>query len=118
MLGEFDYLILAAAAALGEKAYSPVIRAEIENATRRNCSIGALYATIASIESKGLLQSWMGEATGERAGQTRGSRHCRKCSTIQSLLRRKAVSPSCRSSGVEADGSMAAAACGRAGIWR
>lgn len=71
MLGEFEYMILAAAAALGDKAYGAAIRAEIESATGRSCSIGALYTTIDRLESKGLLQSWMGEATAERGGRAK-----------------------------------------------
>ena len=41
MLGEFEYLLLSAAARLGEDAYGAAIRHEIETATGRRCSIGA-----------------------------------------------------------------------------
>lgn len=71
MVGEFEYLILTAAAGLGDKAYGAAIRAEIETATGRNCSIGALYTTIDRLESKGLIESWMGEATTERGGRAK-----------------------------------------------
>lgn len=71
MLGEFEYLILAAAAGLGNEAYGAAIRADIEKATGRTCSIGALYTTIDRLESKGLIESWMGEATPQRGGRSK-----------------------------------------------
>ena|ERR1700733_3423879 len=71
MLGEFEYLLIAAAAALGENAYGAAIREEIEATTGRRCSIGALYTTIDRLESKGLLTTWMGAATAERGGRAK-----------------------------------------------
>jgi PadR family transcriptional regulator len=71
MLGEFEYLILTAAAGLGDKAYGAAIREEIEAATGRKCSLGALYTTIDRLEGKGLLESWMGEATPQRGGRSK-----------------------------------------------
>ena len=69
MLGEFEYLLLSAAAKLNENAYGAAIRAEIETATGRRCSIGALYTTLDRLETKGLLKTWMGEATPQRGGR-------------------------------------------------
>jgi PadR family transcriptional regulator PadR len=66
MLGEFEYLLITAAAGLGEKAYGAAIREEIESTTGRSCSIGALYTTIERLENKGLVKTWMGEATPRR----------------------------------------------------
>jgi PadR family transcriptional regulator PadR len=71
MLGEFEYLLLSAAAQLGDEAYGAAIREEIARATGRHCSIGALYTTIDRLESKGLLETWMGEATRERGGRAK-----------------------------------------------
>ncbi len=71
MLGEFEYLIVTAAAGLGDKAYGAAIRETVEAATGRNCSIGALYTTIDRLEAKGLLTSWMGEATSQRGGRSK-----------------------------------------------
>jgi len=71
MLGEFEYVLITAAAGLGENAYGAAIREEIEQATRRNCSIGALYTTIDRLETKGLLKTWMGEATPQRGGRAK-----------------------------------------------
>jgi DNA-binding PadR family transcriptional regulator len=71
MLGEFEYLVITAAAALGENAYGAAIRAEIESTTRRKCSIGALYTTMDRLEAKGLLKTWMGGATAQRGGRAK-----------------------------------------------
>jgi PadR family transcriptional regulator PadR len=71
MLGEFEYLLITAAAGLGDEAYGAAIREQIEGGTGRKCSIGALYTTIDRLEAKGLLQTWMGEATAERGGRAK-----------------------------------------------
>jgi DNA-binding PadR family transcriptional regulator len=71
MVGEFEYVILTAAATLGDDAYGAAIREQIESTTGRRCSIGALYTTIDRLESKGLLATWMGEATAERGGRAK-----------------------------------------------
>jgi PadR family transcriptional regulator, regulatory protein PadR len=69
MLGEFEYLLISAAARLGEGAYGAAIRREIEGATKRRCSIGALYTTLDRLEAKGLVRSWMGDPTPQRGGR-------------------------------------------------
>src|SRR5581483_9765737 len=69
MLGEFEYLLLTAAARLGEDAYGAAIRQEIEKATGRRCSIGALYTTLDRLEAKGLVKTWMGDPTPQRGGR-------------------------------------------------
>ena len=71
MLGEFEYLLLSAAARLGDEAYGAAIRQEIESTTGRRCSIGALYTTVDRLEAKGLLETWMGESTPRRGGRAK-----------------------------------------------
>ncbi len=71
MLGEFEYFVLTAAARLGQDAYGAAIRQEIEGATKRRCSIGALYTTLDRLESKGLLKTWMGDPTPQRGGRAK-----------------------------------------------
>lgn len=71
MLGEFEYLIVTSAVGLGDKAYGAAIRATIEAATGRKCSLGGLYTTIDRLEAKGLLTTWMGEATPQRGGRSK-----------------------------------------------
>ena len=69
MLGEFEYLMLTVAARLGEDAYGAAIRQEIENATKRRCSIGALYTTLDRLEEKGFIKTHMGDPTPQRGGR-------------------------------------------------
>ncbi|MBV9886205.1 MAG: PadR family transcriptional regulator [Acidobacteria bacterium] len=71
MLGEFEYLLISAAAGLGDEAYGAAIREELERHTGRKCSIGALYTTIDRLETKGLLKTFMGEATAQRGGRAK-----------------------------------------------
>ena len=71
MLGEFEYLLITVAAGLGENAYGAAIREEMEATADRRCSMGALYTTIDRLERKGLLETWMGEATPQRGGRAK-----------------------------------------------
>ena len=71
MLGEFEHLLIGAASGLGDQAYSAAIQREIAAITGRRCSIGALYTTIDRLESKGLVKTWMGEATAQRGGRAK-----------------------------------------------
>jgi PadR family transcriptional regulator PadR len=71
MLGEFEYLLITAAAGLGDDAYGAAIREEIEATAGRKCSIGALYTTIDRLETKGLIKTWMGAATPQRGGRAK-----------------------------------------------
>jgi len=69
MIGEFEYLLLSAAARLGDNAYGASIRAETGKATGSLCSIGALYTTLDRLEAKGFIETWMGAATAQRGGR-------------------------------------------------
>jgi PadR family transcriptional regulator PadR len=69
MLGEFEYLLLSAAARLGETAYGARIREQVEGATKVRCSMGALYTTLDRLEAKGLVEMWMGDPTPQRGGR-------------------------------------------------
>ena len=71
MLGEFEYLLIAAAARLGDEAYGAAMLQEIERSTTRKCSIGALYTTLDRLEAKGMIKTWMGQPTAERGGRAK-----------------------------------------------
>lgn len=71
MLGEFEYILLTTAASLGDQAYGAAIREQIARTTGRKCSLGALYTTIDRLETKGLLKTWMGDATPQRGGRAK-----------------------------------------------
>lgn len=70
-IGEFEELVLLAILSLREQAYGVKIGDAIEQATGRSVSIGALYTTLSRLEEKGLISSWMGEATAERGGRAK-----------------------------------------------
>jgi PadR family transcriptional regulator, regulatory protein PadR len=70
-LGEFEELVLLTVAALGDEAYGVSIQQDIEARCNRSISIGALHATIARLEEKGFLKSWLGGATPERGGRSK-----------------------------------------------
>ncbi len=69
MLGEFEYLMLTAAARLGEGAYGVSIRQEIESTIGRSCSMGSLYTTLDRLEKKGFVKTWLGDPTPQRGGR-------------------------------------------------
>jgi PadR family transcriptional regulator, regulatory protein PadR len=71
MLGEFEYLVIVAAVRLGDDAYGAAIRQEIEDAAKRRCSTGSLYTTLDRLETKGLIKTWMGDATPQRGGRAK-----------------------------------------------
>lgn len=69
MLGEFEYHLLSAAARLGDEAYGAAIQQELLSTIGRRCSTGALYTTLDRLETKGLIETWMGNATAQRGGR-------------------------------------------------
>ena len=71
MVGEYEYLILSAAAQLGEEAYGAAMREVIETTSGRNCSLGALYTTLDRLEAKGLVETWMSAPTQQRGGRAK-----------------------------------------------
>ena len=74
-IGEFEQLVLLAVMRLDAHAYGVTVRQEIASRTRRDVSIGAIYATLDRLETKGFVESHIGEPTAERGG--RAKRHFR-----------------------------------------
>lgn len=70
-IGEFEELVLLAILSLREQAYGVKIGDAIKEASGRSVSVGALYTTLSRLEEKGLISSWMGEATAERGGRAK-----------------------------------------------
>jgi DNA-binding PadR family transcriptional regulator len=70
-LGEFEMMVMAALNHLGDEAYGVPILDEIQGRSGREVSIGALYATLARLEKKGLVKSRLGGATAERGGRAK-----------------------------------------------
>lgn len=70
-LGEFEQVILLAILRLDDGAYGVTIRSEIAACTGREPSPGALYTTLDRMEEKGIVRSWLGEATPQRGGRAK-----------------------------------------------
>lgn len=70
-LGEFEQIVLLALIRLSESAYGMAVRREIMQRTGRDVAIGAVYATLDRMESKGLVRSSLGAATAERGGRAK-----------------------------------------------
>jgi DNA-binding PadR family transcriptional regulator len=56
-LGEFEQLVMLAVLRLQHDAYGMEVRREIEARAGRDASIGAVYATLDRLETKGLVRS-------------------------------------------------------------
>jgi PadR family transcriptional regulator, regulatory protein PadR len=70
-LGEFEYIVVLALMRLADRAYGVTVRQEIEFRTKREVSIGAIYATLDRLESKGFVNSHLGDPTPERGGRSK-----------------------------------------------
>jgi DNA-binding PadR family transcriptional regulator len=70
-LGEFEHTVLLAVLRLNDEAYGVTVRREIEGRTKREVSIGAIYATLDRLEAKGYVRSRVGEPTPERGGRSK-----------------------------------------------
>src|SRR6266705_3954593 len=70
-LGEFEHIIVLALLRLEERAYGVTVRQEIELRTSREVSIGAVYATLDRLETKGYVKSHRGDPTPERGGRAK-----------------------------------------------
>jgi PadR family transcriptional regulator, regulatory protein PadR len=68
-LGEFEELVLLTIAALMEDAYSVAICDELERNTKRSVKLGVVHSVLNRLEDKGLVKSYLGEATSERGGK-------------------------------------------------
>jgi PadR family transcriptional regulator PadR len=70
-LGEFEHIVLLALLRLEDQAYGVTVRQEIELRTKREVSIGAVYATLDRLERKGYVKSQLGDPTPERGGRSK-----------------------------------------------
>jgi PadR family transcriptional regulator PadR len=70
-LGEFEQVVLLAVARLEAEAYGMRVREEIENRAGRRATIGAVYATLERLVSKGLARESDEPGGAERSGLAR-----------------------------------------------
>jgi DNA-binding PadR family transcriptional regulator len=66
LTGEFEHIIVLALLRLEDRAYGVTVRQEIEFRIKREVSIGAVYATLDRLETKGYVKSYHGDPTPER----------------------------------------------------
>jgi PadR family transcriptional regulator PadR len=71
VLGEFEQLVLLALFRLGNGAYGATIRREIQDRTHREVPIGSVYVTLARLERKKMVVSYVGLPSKERGGRRR-----------------------------------------------
>jgi PadR family transcriptional regulator, regulatory protein PadR len=70
-LGEFELYVMLALARLGPDAYGVTIRQEIARRTERDAAIGAVYATLARLEAKGLVTHHLSDPQPVQGGRAR-----------------------------------------------
>jgi len=70
-LGDVEHFVLVALLHLGGESYGVPIMDEIATRTGRAISRPAVYIALRRLESKGLLNSRVGEATAERGGRAK-----------------------------------------------
>ena len=68
-LGEFEEIVLLTVGVLYDEAYGVAIKSEIENRLNRKVSVGAMQSALRRMESKGFLDSRLGEANKVRGGK-------------------------------------------------
>ncbi len=69
VLGEFEELVLLIIAMQGGESYGLAVRNEIAKQLKRKATIGAVHATIARLEKKGMVKTYMGDPTNARGGR-------------------------------------------------
>lgn len=71
VIGEFEQLALLALVRLGNGAYGASIRREIQERTNREVAIGTVYMTLARLEAKRMVCSYVGNPAAYRGGRRR-----------------------------------------------
>ena len=71
LLGSLEHIILLALVRLDGTAHGMIVRREIEERTGRNISIGAVYATLERLQTKGYVSSFTGDPTPQRGGRAK-----------------------------------------------
>lgn len=85
-LGELEQLVMLALVRLGDEAYGVTVHEAIRARTDRETSFATIYTTLARLESKGLVTSFVGDPTPERGG--RAKKHFTITGSGRAALRR------------------------------
>lgn len=70
-LGDLEQLVLLALVRLGDDAYGVTVQQEITRRTGRSTAFTTVYTTLARLESKGLVESFVGDPTPARGGRAK-----------------------------------------------
>lgn len=71
-LQEFEQLVLLAILSLDEEeAYGMNVREVLERRAGREVSVPTVYSALDRLEGKGMVASWLGDATRERGGRAK-----------------------------------------------
>jgi DNA-binding PadR family transcriptional regulator len=70
-ISQLDQLVMLAILRLRPGAYGVAIQKELKARTRREYSVGAIYAALDKLEGKGFVKPKQGEATPERGGRAK-----------------------------------------------
>lgn len=100
-LGELEQLILFALVELNQDGYGAAVGRSIEARTGRRISAGAIYTGLDRLETRGLVQSRIGDPTPERGGRRR--KHYRLTPEGATALRRSVEVIRVMSDGLLAD---------------
>ena len=84
-LGEFEQLVLLAVIHCGDDAYGMAVRRELAQRAGRDAAIGAVYATLDRLETKGLVSS---EKTETGTGESRARRRFKLTAAGRRALKR------------------------------
>ena len=70
-LGELEQVVLFALVRLGGETHGAPVVHEISEHTGRQVSPGALYTVLERLETKGYVESWIGDSVPDRGGRRR-----------------------------------------------
>lgn len=71
LLGEFEQVVLLSLLRLGNGTFGAAIRRDIQERIGRELPVSVVYVTLARMEKKGFVKSYVGEPTKERGGRRR-----------------------------------------------
>lgn len=70
-LGDLEQLVMLALVRLGDDAYGVTVHEAIRERTGRETSFATIYTTLARLEAKGLVASFVGAPTPARGGRAK-----------------------------------------------
>ena len=104
-LSEFEIYVMSAVARLGDAAYGMTILREIEARTGRQLAVGAVYAALARLTEKGLVDSQLQAPLPVKGGRARRhvrlTAHGRKTLTHSAAMLARMIPAALRTGGLK-----------------